>query len=117
MIIESELVAVVTPHCDRVFPDTAPVDTARPYVTYQQIGGDPLTYVDDAVPTLKNGVFQFNVWADTRLEASALLLEIESALIVHAGFGARPTSAPMWDYDPDMERFCSRQDFSIWSAR
>ena len=117
MTVEADLVTVIKPLCARVFPDFAPVCTQRPYVTYQQIGGEVVRYTDDLVPSIENGAFQFNVWANSRMEAKTLIKQIESALIGAKAFQARPLSAPVADFDADVPVYGARQDFSIWSAR
>jgi hypothetical protein len=116
--VESDIFNAIKGLCgNRAFPDAAPFTTARPYVTYTQVGGDPLSYLDDAVPDRKNGRFQFNAWGDTRLQCSTLMLQIEAAMITAAAFQARPVSAPNSSYDHDMLIYGSQQDFSVWSSR
>ena len=78
----------------RVYPDTAPLSTPRPYITYQRIGGEAVTFVENTVPSMQNGVFQINLWSDTRMEASSIALAIESAFVTATAFQARPTGAP-----------------------
>jgi hypothetical protein len=102
---------------NRVFPDVAPIATARPYITYSQIGGRALTYLENAVPSKQNGRFQINVWANTRASASATMLLVESAMVSATAFQARPQSAPSTGYDNDMLVYTSLQDFSVWSTR
>lgn len=117
MTVEADLFNVLKAICPRAYPDIAPTNTIRPYVTYQQIGGKAVSYVDPSIPSLKNGEYQINIWADTRTQASAMALQIEAALITANAFQARPLSAPASDYDYDMLVYGSRQDFSIWSDR
>ena len=102
---------------NRCCPDFAPIATVRPYITYVQIGGEALSYTDDTLPNGKNGRFQVNVWGDTRSQCSALMLQVEAALIQATAFQARPVSAPSSDYDHDMLVYGSMQDFSVWSTR
>lgn len=116
-MLEVKLTAALKQLCPRTFPDFAPADTQRPYVTYQQIGGEAPSFVDDTVPTLENAQVQVNVWANTRLEAKSLIKQIEAALTVEAGFQARPVSASASDFDAHVPVYCSRQDFSIWADR
>ncbi len=52
MTLEAALAAVLETVCPRVFPDFAPTSTARPYITYQQIGGEAPVYVDNTVPNV-----------------------------------------------------------------
>lgn len=115
--LEQKLYAVLAAICPRVFPDFAPADTARPYVTFQQVGGEVVDFITQDVPTLENAAMQVNVWADSRMEAKATILQIEAALIASTTLQARPEAAAVSDFDADMERYCSRQDFSIWAAR
>jgi len=117
MTVEVDLRNVLLPLCPRVFPDVAPTATVRPYVTYQQIGGQVINPLGNEVPNKQNGEFQINVWADTRKQASELVLQIEAVLRQATQFVARPLSAPVSDYDPDMLLYGSSQDFSIWSDR
>ena len=44
--MESQLAQLLAAICPRAFPDVAPLSTARPYITYQQIGGQSLRYVE-----------------------------------------------------------------------
>jgi hypothetical protein len=102
---------------NRVFPDMAPLSTVKPYITYSQIGGEALTYLEAAVPSKQNGRFQFNVWGDTRSQCSALMLEVEAALVGATTIQAKPIDAPSSAYEHDMLMYGSMQDFSIWSDR
>jgi len=118
MSIESDIFSAIKSLVgNRAFPDIAPSATAKPYVTYTQIGGEVINYVDDLVADKKNGRFQFNVWGDSRSQCSALMLQIEAAMITATAFQARPIGAPNSSYDFDMAIYGSQQDFSIWSAR
>lgn len=116
MTVEADILAVVQPLCARTFPDFAPVTTALPYCTFQQIGGEAVNYVDNTEPDRENAEFQVNVWAGTRKEAKALIKQIAAALRAASTFTARPTSAPVSDFDADMKRYGARQDFTVWSA-
>lgn len=117
MTLESRLVAVLKEFTPRTFTDFAPTSTARPYITFQQIGGQVVRQLANEVPSVENAEVQINVWADTRSDAKSLILQIEAALITGATMRARPLAASVSDFDADMERFCSRQDFSIWCDR
>lgn len=102
---------------NRCFPDLAPLSTVRPYITYVQIGGEAISYLDNAVPDGKIGRFQINVWGDTRASVSALILQVEAAMIQATAFSARPLSAPSSDYDHDSLVYGAMQDFSVFSTR
>jgi hypothetical protein len=116
MTVEADLQTALAAVVPRTFPDFAPVKTTLPYCTFQQIGGQAVNYADAAMPDHENGEFQVNVWAATRKEAKALIKQIDAALRGAATFTARPVAAPVSDFDADMKRYGSRQDFSIWSA-
>ena len=101
----------------RVFPDVAPTSAVRPYITYSQIGGEALAYLERAVPSKQNGRFQVDVWGDSRLSCASTMLQVEQALVESQDFQAKPVSAPSSSYDHDMAVYGSNQDFSIWSDR
>jgi len=120
MLLEEALFSVLSPLvAGRVFPDVAPMDTPRPYVTYQQIGGDSVAYVGKDRPNIENALVQINVWGNARLEVSALRRSIEDELVAAVAFEARPSGASSSRHEPDMSppAFGARQDFSIWIAR
>jgi hypothetical protein len=117
MTVEADIKTALSLECDRVFPDFAPVMTARPYVTYQQIGGEALNYRGNEVPDLQNGDFQINVWAASRPAAMSLIRAIETRLRAAAAFTAQPLSAPVSDFDADVPVYGARQDWTIWSTR
>ncbi len=101
----------------RVFPDFAPISTTRPYITYQQIGGDAPRYIDDNVPNVQNALMQINIWTDSRGEAADLARSIETALIEAPEFVARPASAMIARAEEDLKLYGAIQDYDIWYAR
>lgn len=115
MSLESDLYAVVSAICPRVYPDVADYGTHRPYVTWQQVGGDVVNHVDDVVPDYRNALVQINVWSNTRLEANAIMQQIEAAMITATQFQARPSGALIATEDEDIRG--AMQDFSIWAPR
>lgn len=98
---------------DRVFPDVAP-DEALPYITYQQVGGEPINFTDGTVPDRSNARIQVNVWAATRLSASQIGADVESAIRALAALQPTVLSARMAMYDPDTKARGTMQDFSLW---
>lgn len=117
MSLESDLYAVLAAVCPRVYPDTAPANPVRPYVTWQQLGGSVIAPVANEVADKRNGFIQVNVWADTRIEANAIALAIEAALTTAAAFQARPQSAISATMDDEVQLRGAVQDFSIWAPR
>ena len=102
---------------NRVVPDVAPAGVAKPYLVYQQVGGEAVNLLTQTVASKKNGRFQFAVWGTTRAAVSALMLQVESALILSTLFAARPIGAPVSTFDSEAGLHGSRLDFSIWSDR
>lgn len=99
---------------DRVFPDVAPEETQRPYITYQQVGGESVNFVDATVPTKKNGRWQINVWADSRLDAAPLARLVEDTLRVIPELQTTVLGAPIARYDEETKLRGMTQDFSFW---
>ncbi|MCL9849869.1 DUF3168 domain-containing protein [Ralstonia solanacearum P673] len=117
MTVEADIRRVVAPFVDdRVFPDEAPLDTPLPYVTYQQIGGLPFTFLD-GLPDKRNGRFQFNLWAATRDEASGLMRAIADAVELDPVLQATPLGELAGTVEPITKLRGAQQDFSIWFAR
>lgn len=98
----------------RVFPDIAPEGVAKPYITYQQVGGDAVNYVEAAVPDTQNARVQINVWALTRVEASALGEQAENVLRLLTDVQTTVLGARVSVHEADTNLRGARQDFSIW---
>ncbi|MGJ7497462.1 DUF3168 domain-containing protein [Variovorax sp. RT4R15] len=118
MSLESDLFNTLkTLVSNRVYPDVAPLGVVKPYMTYQQVGGDAPTFLEAAVPSKRNGRMQINVWSTTRGEANSLALQVEAALVAATVFQAKPLVAFVSDKEDETNLFGTRQDFSIWSNR
>lgn len=116
MTLEESFFATLQGVCPRVFPDTAPLETPRPYITYVQIGGDAVAYVEDTVPATRNAVYQVNYWADMRKDSTAMALAAEVAIVEQlSGRAVSALVAEPVDHDDDPRGV--RQDFSVWGAR
>lgn len=98
----------------RFYPDVAPQGVARPYGTYQQVGGRAIAYLESAVVGLRNGRFQVNVWSDSRLTTNSLWRQVEDALVASTTLRAIPLGAPVSVYEPETKLYGTRQDFSTW---
>lgn len=116
-MLEAKLTALLKTIVPRAFPDFAPPDTPQPYIVYQGVGGQAITFLDKTLPSKKNADVQISVWAATRLEASGLINQIEVAMIQATEFNAEPIAAASHDFDHDTERRSARQDFSVWYDR
>ena len=119
MSVEAKLFTVLGPLVsNRVFPDTAPLSTTKPYIVYQRIGGRVITPLGKDVPDKQNARVQIMCWATTRLAASALALQVEDAIRTSAEFvAANPESAPVAVHEEDLNLYGSMQDFTIWWQR
>lgn len=118
MTAEESLVSIIGPLVDgRIFPDVAPFDTPRPYVTYQKIGGSRIKPLARTLANMRNGLYQINTWADTRASANALADSIADLLSTSAQLLATPEAEYRSDHDSDLNRYGTIQDFSIWTNR
>lgn len=117
MALEVDLNALLKTLCPRVYPDVGPEPLpARPYVTWQQVGGEVITFLDRTLPCKRNARMQINVWADTRLASNTLAMQIEDALRLSTAFQASPAGALVADHEPDLKLYGCRQDFTIFST-
>ena len=98
---------------NRVYPDLAPENTARPYITYHQVGGAAVNFIDSAVPSSRRGRFQVNVWGDTRAQVAAMTIATENALRTAVALQTKVEDGPAGFYDPDTKLRGSMQDFSF----
>lgn len=117
MSLESALTAILKTVSPQVFAGFAKTDTARPYITFQQIGGQSLVSLNDKLADQENAEMQINVWADSHSAAKTAIKKIESSLVEASTLTARPIAAAASDFDADMGRYCFRQDFTIWALR
>lgn len=112
--MEAALVAAIGPLLDgRLFPDTAPAGTTRPYAVYQQVGGPVINPVAGTDPGLRGARVQIVVWHQTRLQASALMHAVETVLRL-APINARPTGALVARFDETAQLRGAMQDFEFW---
>lgn len=112
MSFEADVIAVLKTVTPRVHMDFARVTSQRPYVTWQQVGGDVVNYIGNEAPDAHLPEIQVNCWADTRAECMTLIRAIEVAMRGATAFTARPMGAAVADYDADVPVYGARQDFS-----
>jgi hypothetical protein len=117
MTLETSLTTLLKLECSRVFPDFAPVNTTRPYVTYQHIGGSALRYMDGSAADKRHCIVQVNVWSSKKSEALTLARAIEERLAETNVFQAIPQGEPIGQAEPDFEMYGTIQDFSIIALR
>lgn len=116
MSIESDLVALMKAINPRTYPDVAPEGTTTPYVTWQQIGGQSMRYLDGTADS-RYPLIQINVWSQTRIESSTLIQQIEDAICASAAFQALPQGEPISAHERETGLYGSMQRFEIFGAR
>ncbi len=109
----NDLLKAIAPTYPDVVEDEAPAS----YLVYQQIGGEAPLFLERAVPSKKNGRIQITAWAETRIEASALILQVEAAMVHATAFEAKPLGAASSTYDTATSMRGAIQDYSVWSDR
>lgn len=117
MTMESDLSTLLKTPCPRVFPDVAPASTARPYITWQGIGGATARYTENTAASKRNTLVQINAWSATRAEALTLIRQIEEALCASTAFVVDPQGEALSTYEEDTQLYGCIQRFSIWAAR
>lgn len=112
-MIEEDIRAVIgDAFSGRVYPDTAPANTDRPFVIYQNVGGQPVSALCGNGEKL-NARIQFWVWSDTREEANRKMREI-AALVTEAPLHAVSQGELVARYDEVTRLRGALQDFSFW---
>lgn len=99
----------------RCFPDVAPEQTARPYVTFQNVGGQPISFLDAAIPDREFSRVQVNVWADTRIQASDLGRVIERTLRAMTELQTDVLTGRSATFDEATQYRGTMQDFSFFT--
>lgn len=97
----------------RIFPDTAPYGTARPYATFQQVGGQVVEFLEGGAAVKRNARVQINLWADSRQQANELMRQVEDVLQASPHY-AQPIGALIARYDDTAALRGAQQDFSLW---
>lgn len=117
MSMESDLVTLLKTACPRVFPDVAPAGTARPYLTWQGIGGQTARYTENTAANKRNTMVQIDAWSATRAEALTLIRQAEDLLCASTAFVVDPLGEALSTYEEDTQLYGCIQRFSIWAAR
>ena len=76
-------------------PDNLQTVTDLPRITFQQVGGQAVNFLDSAVPSKKNARFQVNCWAVSRDDAAKI-----SALSISCGWLSVQSSTCMPPSEP-----------------
>lgn len=114
--VEEKLQALLATKCS-AYPTEAPYGTAMPFLTWQQVGGEPIVYVNGKMPNYMRMLVQINLWAVSDKEASRLIREIEE-MLCDSDLCATPDSGAVSEIDEGrMNMRGRRQSFSIWGSR
>lgn len=119
MTIETDVHAAIATVCPRVYPVLAPIRAQRPYVTVQNVGGQP-TYYMDRTPADKRVLRLFvKAWANSKPDAVTLARQIEAAMMAATAFTARVESELQDDVETDGEPwlYSELQEFIVIGPR
>ena len=113
MTVEADIYnALKSLTANRVYRDVAPDSvTALPRITFQQVGGQSVNFLETTAPSRKNARFQVNAWGADRDSVAVLSRQIENAMRVIL---ATVLAAPVAVYEYETKLYGTHQDFSIW---
>lgn len=117
MSIETDVFETLSGVCPRVFPDFAPTETQRPFVTWSIIGGRPIRPIGKDVPNRRHAMIQINVWASTRIEANEMMVDIDAAMRQATAFDSLPNGELMTVFDEQSTLRGAIQDFDVYGFR
>lgn len=119
MTIESDVHAAISAVCPRVHAVLAPLRATRPYVTVQNIGGDPTYYLNRAAADKRVLRLLVKAWANSKTDALALIRQVEVAMMAATAFTARVESEPLDDVETDAEPwlYSELQEFVVIGPR
>ena len=116
MTLEADLLACLDVLVNgRVYSDIGPPDVVKPYITYQQVGGDAIKLLGNEMPDKRNARIQVNIWSTTRMEANGLMRQAETLLVTSTVLLAEAQTALTANYEPETKLYGAFQFFSIWS--
>lgn len=119
MTIETDVHAAIATVCPRVYPVLAPLRAQMPFVTVQNIGGQPIYYVENT-PADKRMVRLFiKAWAASKLDAVALARQVEAAMVAATAFVATVESELLDDVETDIDpwKYSELQEFTVFAPR
>ena len=114
MSVEDTLYQALAPLvADRVYRLVARDQPLRPYITFQQVGGLPVNYLESKRPSKSRGRFQVNVWADDLDGAVAIARQAEQVLVESTVLRGFVETGQVSSFEGDTGLFGVRQDFSF----
>jgi len=115
--MEAALQTLLLTACPRVFPDVAPNGTAKPWVTWQALGGESLGYLDNTAADKRHTLMQVSAYATTRMQSLQIIRDIETLMRASAAFIASPQGEAISTYESDTLLYGSIQRFEIFATR
>lgn len=116
MIIEDRIIAALEGLVDgRVCADMAEEGTERPYIVFQNVGGQPLSFIDGSAPDKEFARVQVSVWCATRSEASALGKLVEDTLRATTALRTDVLTGRAAVFDEETQLRGTRQDFRFFT--
>jgi hypothetical protein len=117
--LESDFSAVLLTQCPRVTPGDSDLNAARPFVTWDHIGGDPMRYMDNTAADKVLALLQVNSYAETRAAVLTLANQIEAALCSATSINSRPLGRPFCGVHRDVEPALhyAQQEFEVLGDR
>ena len=98
----------------RIFPDIAELNTAKPYITYQAVGGEPMNFLSGDRPSKQRVRIQVNVWSERRIEASEIGMLVEDAQRSATALQVEVASGRVATYDEETNLRGTMQDFTLF---
>lgn len=117
MTMEADLNTLLKAICPRVFPDLAELGTPLPFVTWQGVGGESISFLDNTTGDKRNTLMQINAFSTTRMQALQIIRDVENAMRATPAFICKPMGEPVSTFEPDTKTYGAFQRFDIWSLR
>ncbi len=112
-MLEQAIIAALSPLVGgRVWPLIGPIGAVPPYITFQQVGGEPSNTFCGNTDRL-NARVQINVWSKKAMETTTIMLAAETVLTSSPIRGVS-LGAFVAEYNEPTSYYGARQDFSFW---
>lgn len=99
---------------NRVYRDIAPPDvTALPRITFQQVSGEAINFLEGGRPSKKRARFQINCWGTRRDDVMALARQVEDTMRTAPALQATVLGAATAIYEDDTKLYGAMQDFNV----
>lgn len=98
----------------RVYPDVAPIDVAKPYVVWSEVGNTPMNSIAGGTVDTHNYRIQVVALGLTALSARNVMEQVRAAMAAASLFKALELDYASTDFEDGSKVFGVRADFSIW---